>query len=195
MTYVFVANGLFDPDFTGTGHQPMGFDQMMLSYNHYCVMASRILVTARNQSPTTVTVSIANRADSVSINVPEQIQEYGLNNQTTLEANGVQGDQVVLESRFNVRRMVGVDDPLDDPNLQGNIASNPVEGEYFHIQQWDTNNNDTNVHYDVVIEFTVVFTEPRVLTESVTTTMRRMVIQETKSAPPPTCQPPHKRSQ
>jgi len=34
-TYVFAANGLYDPNITGTGHQPMGFDQLLQFYNHY----------------------------------------------------------------------------------------------------------------------------------------------------------------
>jgi len=39
-TYVFNANSLFDPDRTGTGHQPRGFDQLAganVPYNRYLV--------------------------------------------------------------------------------------------------------------------------------------------------------------
>jgi len=43
-SYFFSANGLFDPNTTGTGHQPMGFDQMMLMYEQYTVFASKITV-------------------------------------------------------------------------------------------------------------------------------------------------------
>lgn len=39
---VFNLNSLFDPDVTGTGHQPMGFDQWKTFYNYYKVLGTRI---------------------------------------------------------------------------------------------------------------------------------------------------------
>lgn len=36
-TYVFRANGVYDPNFTGTGHQPRGFDQLMTMYQFFRV--------------------------------------------------------------------------------------------------------------------------------------------------------------
>lgn len=37
-------NGIFDPDFTGTGHQPYGYDQWKTFYNKSTVFASSIKV-------------------------------------------------------------------------------------------------------------------------------------------------------
>lgn len=34
-SYVFQINGPYDPNVTGIGHQPLGFDQLMLMYEHY----------------------------------------------------------------------------------------------------------------------------------------------------------------
>jgi len=39
--YAFRASSCFDPDFTGAGHQPRGFDQWKLLYNMYIVNVSK----------------------------------------------------------------------------------------------------------------------------------------------------------
>ena len=51
--YTFRANDLYDPNFTGTGHQPLGFDQWMAFYNHFSIRKARIHVKALNPSATT----------------------------------------------------------------------------------------------------------------------------------------------
>ena len=51
---VFSGNGLYDPDVSGVGHQPLGFDQWMTLYNRYRVYASRIVVNVVNLQPTDI---------------------------------------------------------------------------------------------------------------------------------------------
>ncbi len=38
----YAMNGLFDPDLTSTGHQPMGFDQLAEIYKGYRVISAKI---------------------------------------------------------------------------------------------------------------------------------------------------------
>lgn len=42
----FRANSCFDPNLTGIGHQPMGFDQLCALYTRFIVLGSKIRVTA-----------------------------------------------------------------------------------------------------------------------------------------------------
>jgi hypothetical protein len=44
-TYQFSLNSLFDPNTTGTGHQPRGFDQIKTLYNRYRVYGVSYRVT------------------------------------------------------------------------------------------------------------------------------------------------------
>jgi len=43
--YKFRANSIFDPDYTGIGHQPYGHDNLESIYQHYTVDSSTITVT------------------------------------------------------------------------------------------------------------------------------------------------------
>lgn len=47
---VFRGNSVFDPDLTGAGHQPVGYDQWAQFYDKYQVLASKIIVKARHTS-------------------------------------------------------------------------------------------------------------------------------------------------
>lgn len=49
--HTFRATDLYDPDYTGTGHQPLGFDQMMLMYRKFLVLKSKISVIATMVHP------------------------------------------------------------------------------------------------------------------------------------------------
>lgn len=53
--YAFRINSLFDPDFTGTGHQPVGFDQMSAIYRIYRVYKVDIQVRVVGKFGTAVT--------------------------------------------------------------------------------------------------------------------------------------------
>lgn len=48
--YAFRLNSIFDPNFTGTGHQPYGHDQMALLYNKYKVIG--VYIDLEFTSPT-----------------------------------------------------------------------------------------------------------------------------------------------
>jgi len=127
-TYVFAANGLFDPDITSTGHQPMGFDQLMLSYNHYCVNRSKIMLTCKNTSSSaTPVVSVCAQANNTPITVIDQIIEYGLRERTTLELKAVSGSVKNIELSTTTRRFEGKPIPMNDPSLCGDVAGNPLE--------------------------------------------------------------------
>lgn len=49
----FSMNSLFDPNRTGTGHQPYGFDQMTTFYNRYYVTGAKMICTFSCQTKDT----------------------------------------------------------------------------------------------------------------------------------------------
>ncbi len=180
-TYVFRANDLYDPDYTGSGHQPMGFDQMMQFYNHFCVLKARIVVTAKNYGSVDCTVAVRQDADLTPITTIDRILEFGGLVTAELEVAGGFGANKVLELTLDVPRLQGVSRSAvtADPNLRGDASSSPTEVSYFHVQIWDAGGNNQSVKCSVILEQMAVFTEPRDMVSS----LGRLSVDEAKSKP------------
>jgi len=161
--YVLSANGLFDPDITGTGGQPMGFDQMMNFYNHYTVIRSRLrLVATHITANLTCCASIVMSGSSTVTTVIEQLIENGDLSIATLTYAGAMGSSAKLTRGCDCAKFQGVDDILDDPNMRGDAASNPTEQMYFHVAVWNPYSATVpTVDFQALLEYDVIFHEPR----------------------------------
>jgi hypothetical protein len=181
-SYVYSTNGLFDPNITGTGHQPAGFDQMMLSYEHYCVIRSRIWVSFLNTSGNAFpTCAVSVRAGTTPTTVIQQIVEDGMVTTQRLVGANAGLNMCLLKTSCNIAKFGGKVKLLDDPEYQGTIAANPAEQSYFHIQTWSIDATTANVSVEVTIEYEAIFTEPRSLSQSLRATMHRALLSESKS--------------
>jgi len=167
-TQVFRANDLFDPDFTGTGHQPMGFDQMMVWYNHFCVVESRIRIVCKNTTASAPTVCLRVDGASTALTVIDRVVENGGLVTEDLENKGAYGANKVLSCGVDIARLQGVSRAAitADPTLRGDAATSPTEITYFHITMWDTTGTTGSMDVDVILDQCAIFMEPRDLTES-----------------------------
>jgi hypothetical protein len=168
--YFFTANGLFDPDITGTGHQPMGFDQLMLMYNQYTVIKSKISVTTYSGTSSAVRAGVYLSPDTTSITDPLRLMENGLIQPKIISGLLAPGYIKQIDLNCDVALYFGrqsQDDVVDDKTLGGSAAANPTEQVYFAITHWNPFAASTYTNYlDVVIEYDAVFWEPRKLTVS-----------------------------
>jgi hypothetical protein len=168
-TYVFRANDLFDPDFTGSGHQPMGFDQMMLFFNHFVVTKARLRIVAKSTTTSfPATVAIRQDANSTAITVIDQIVEFGGLVSVVLEAAGSFGSSKELDLSCDISKLSGVNPQAmtANPSLQGNAAASPAEVTYLHVQMWDTGGRTCTAQFDAILEQEAWFLEPRDITQS-----------------------------
>lgn len=154
--YLFSANGMYDPDITGTGHQPLGFDQWLgLFYNDYCVYKSEIDVTFQSQASdnTGQAVCLIGLADdsSSSTNVTVLYE-----NPTYVKANlgsiGSGRDTVRLTKKCDVATYFGLSREalLADSTHRGNSAGNPADTVLFDIAV-SANNSTVNPANVVVL--------------------------------------------
>lgn len=168
-TVIFRANDALDPEFAVGGHGPMGFDQIMVWYNHFIVLKARIKILFKNDTASTSpTVCIRVDANSTPLTSVDQIMEFGGYTTESLEAKNGYGANKELAIGVDIPTIQGVPYPaiLADVNLRGTTASSPTEVTYFHVTMWNSAGVTSSCFFDVVIEYQVVFQEPRNVTLS-----------------------------
>ena len=185
-THVFSLNGLYDPDYTGTGHQPMGFDQMMPFYNHYHVTKAKVhVIFSMLEGDRAGAVGIKVTPDTTPPGSHEDLIEEGRNSWDTIAgAASTTNGTKALRCSVNVPAVNGLSRAnfLADTEYQGTIISNPTEQTYIHLCAWSSSLNSFTVRFDVVIDYEAVFTEPRNLTPSHLAALRAVEEKQTGQA-------------
>lgn len=136
--YQFRANSIFDPNYTGIGHQPMGHDRFNTLYRTYEVLGSRIRAqVCKDQFENGVgtdQVIIGLECDDTTgfdASVTEQLE-----NQRTyykILSNGRSGRTPISISKgFSYRKMVCGDMSKRSDNKSA-FGTNPTQSFYFHF--------------------------------------------------------------
>lgn len=169
---VFSANGCYDPNITGTGHQPRAFDQYMAFYQKGVCVASKITlkgIIANNTdallSSGLLFVALSPTA-VVAAHPPQFYLEDPRCSWVQLNATITADEETRLG--FNARSFFSYKDPVDESDLHFNTSTNPTQQAYFHVGYGAINGtaNPGAINIQVMIEYTVKFFEPVSLASS-----------------------------
>lgn len=131
---VFSCNGIFDPDITGVGHQPRGFDEWMAMYDHYVVTGAHIRVRVTTAAGSGDQVFGIALKDSASVHFTPLTDYTETSYTKNLFLQGAtNSSSKTLSYSANVGRFLGRKSPMSDPELKGTVLANPVEQMYFHV--------------------------------------------------------------
>ena len=182
-TRVYSSNGLYDPDITGTGHQPMPFDQLMLSFEHYVTTKALMVVNFKNTSTTnTMSVAISANASSTPQTAYGQLCENGVLVRDRLGMYPYADSVKTLSFPIDVGRFGDVRTLIDNPNYEGSVSANPTEQSYFHISCWNPDTvSSTDCICEIYITYTAIFREPRKNSPSLEAALKKLVLAEEKA--------------
>lgn len=95
VSWYFSMNSMFDPDRTGVGHQPMGFDQVAAFYENYRVVGCKIKVTphiAVNDANATAYYALSLTEDDITtfINTNDWLEQDSTNRAKLISGNTAQ---------------------------------------------------------------------------------------------------------
>lgn len=156
----FNATGLYDPDYTGVGHQPRGFDQLMTMYDHFVVIQARCTVWFASPTAGTINnmcaLSLADNGSTITSS--NSIMEYGNRVVKPLPHTG----EPIKLTYVYTPRFLGRKNPMSDPELKGSTTANPAEGAFFHASVFSLNGtaNTAPTDISVVIDYVVKLIEP-----------------------------------
>lgn len=141
---LFRCGSIYDPDYTGAGHQPYGHDTYAAIYNHYRVLRS------------TCTVSTVNSPSGIlGCSIKDDSTVEG-NYDTIREAKGT--NYIVLNSAGSKNKvMQWYSDKMlpDTARNSSTMGANPADDMYFHV--WyeaatSTGTGTANIVVDIVYD-------------------------------------------
>lgn len=156
-TYVFSGNSLFDPNVTGVGHQPRGYDQLMSMYDHYVVHGATMTVTFSNAASNEIVRVAAALRDSATVGSWRDYVEGGSSH---WKIGTTSRPSVNLRLSGNSAQFLGRGDIMSDPTCKGYTTESPTEQWYFHIAAAGMGVSVSPLSFQVLIEYDVSFIEP-----------------------------------
>lgn len=163
-SYIFQANSIWDPNTSGTGHQPYGRDEFTQLYNYYRVLKSRISATfipTVSGSSGTAVCGIAIHPDTTTVTSFDTIRETKGAHYKVCAGDT---NKVTVTNGYNAKKMFAG----SMGSLNALMSSNPGEGAYFHVFVTNANSSGDLSAIDIVItiEYTVYLWELKILPQS-----------------------------
>ncbi len=168
-SYTFAFNNIFDPDFTSTGLQPVGFDQMSAFYGRFRVIACTFHVDFSNitGSVNPVVVGFYASAQSTLPAAPNAwyLQPYGKN--TLLGGIGSGHDTVSMSMKIPIFDVFSVtkSEYMDEADFAATTGGGPARQGYVHGYVYSITAAST-VRWRPRLEYTVEWTQPVALSLS-----------------------------
>jgi hypothetical protein len=165
--FIYSCNSLFDPYYTGVGHQPMGFDQMASMYAHYVVTSSRITLRALHTPTIPVAFGVLATDQNDHAGPWTTVCEQPKHVAYTILPNVAQQVKAVTLN-WSLRDSAGVIDPLDAGDYGAVVSASPVDQNFYVIfmQVLDLSADVANVWIELEIEYTAIFSVTKDLVSS-----------------------------
>lgn len=164
---VFRWNSTFDPDYTGTGHQPLYRDTYAAVYDHYAVVRARAKIRIHNVSTTVGVICGVLTDDDVTTSTTFQ---------TLMEASRGQHDELtplagshsdtIFYTSWDYMQVLG-SDPYTSQDVKTASGANPIEDAVLLVWSIPVDGSTTlTCHMTIELEQDVLWSELSTQTQS-----------------------------
>lgn len=170
--HYFRWNSIFDPDYTATGHQPLGRDQYAALYQHYYVAGAKATVTFSNDSNTAGNSCIVGlRTDDDFVTTTNGITEITEQPGATFAILGLRDGGSAVRSvtkRFSTRKHFGSTKMWNRTNLGADMSTNPSTVAYLQVYAAPIDNSIDagQISCYITIQYMVLLTDPQEIVQS-----------------------------
>lgn len=161
---VYRGNSLFDPDLTGTGGQPLGFDQWAAFYASYTVLASECKVTSMlngSVAPNNLIHGVVPTLFSNALGTGEQerADEFPYSKHAPVAIGNVGLGQGVIKNYMTTNKMWGVVRPAVQiaDSFSALVTTNPVSGWFWHVYNYVPGSATNSLIQEVELTYYCVF--------------------------------------
>lgn len=130
--YRMSCNGLFDPDLTSAGKQPLYFDQLAAIYNHYTVTKSKITIRGIAGYAQTDPMLLGVFINDDTTTTPTTADPLAEQSTAAYTFIGTQDGGRSISKKWDAKNAFGPN-VVGDNALQGTSAANPTEQQVFNI--------------------------------------------------------------
>jgi len=171
--HFFSLNNAYDPDVTAIGHQPMGFDQYALFYNHYVVeeCSYDVSISTNSNHPSNYMLGLYDDT-VIPASFSERMELGGV-----IASNNPYVPAHIFKGTLKVDEYFRRGNANDDSSLRTPTTTSPVEQVYLAISLQSADRVASSVAYATVkLRYTITFSEPKDLGPS---------LANIKTLPPP----------
>jgi hypothetical protein len=165
---VYTCNNAYDPNYTGVGHQPLGFDQLAAMYSHYTVMHSVITATMNvvaADAPSVQGILVSDQNDHAGPWPVVCEQGY---KQVTFQMVGPATSALnPLRIGWNLKENMNIKDP-SNPSVCAPVSASPTDVQYYivFIQAVDQSADLSGIAMVITVTYDVLFSTRKDLTGS-----------------------------
>lgn len=163
--YIYNLNSIFDPNRTGVGHQPYGFDTLATLYNRYRVISCGYRLQVAGDAPTAYILSAIPGNEVIA---PTTISEVRENPRAKYIQQNVGAAAVTLRSKCYIPSLVGRTKAqyMADDRYQALVTASPSELALLNLMTANTADVGVTTKVQVLLEYTVEFFDIKHLAQS-----------------------------
>lgn len=163
-TQMMRINGIWDPNTTGVGHQPYGFDQLTPIYNRYRVISCSYVINAYSGT-NPIRFGCLPCNDTPPIGGASELCE---NPRAKFRIQLPNGSTQTITGKVSLPSLMGRNKAqyMADDRFQSEVTTNPLEVALLYITGQSMTDSSVDILLNVTLEYTVEFFDPKPIDQS-----------------------------